>query len=282
MYKKFKNKFKIEELTILNFDNWVVSVRPKQPTIGSLVISLKRKCEFFKDLKPEESKELACVFNEVESLLKKAFSYDKINYLALMMVDEHVHYHVIPRYENSIEFNNIKYEDSAWPGPTNLEMVIKEPEIELQVLEFLKKEQQTKKVIGYTTGVFDLFHIGHLNILKQAKENCDYLIVGVTTDELVSYKNTKSVIPFEERKKIVEGIKYVDKVVPQTNMNKMKAWEELHFNRMFVGSDWQGTEKWNKFEEEFAKIGVDIHYFPYTKGTSSTKLKKVLEQLLDK
>jgi|TARA_B100000795_G_scaffold236123_1_gene196104 glycerol-3-phosphate cytidylyltransferase len=137
-------------------------------------------------------------------------------------------------------------------------------------------------IIGYTTGVFDMLHIGHLNILKNAKENCDYLIVGVTVDELVSYKGTNAIIPFEERMKIVEAIQYVDKVVPQTSMDKMKAWEKLKFNKMFVGNDWKGTEKWNKLGEEFAQIGVEIQYFPYTKGTSSTHLKNVLSQLLKK
>jgi|SRR5690606_29619138 len=136
------------------------------------------------------------------------------------------------------------------------------------------------KIIGYTTGVFDLFHIGHLNILKNAKEHCDYLIVGVTIDELVSYKGTSAVIPFEERIKIVEAIKYVDQVVPQENMDKMEAWEKLKFNKIFVGSDWKGTDKWNQFEEDFLKVGVIIEYFPYTKGTSSTHLKNVLNQIM--
>ncbi len=134
-------------------------------------------------------------------------------------------------------------------------------------------------VIGYTTGVFDLFHIGHLNILKRAKECCDYLIVGVTTDELVSYKKTKAIIPFDERTKIVESIRYVDKVVPQENMNKLEAWEKHRFDVMFVGSDWKGTEKWNEYERQFGKVGVKIVYFPYTKGTSSTKLKEALDNL---
>ncbi len=136
-----------------------------------------------------------------------------------------------------------------------------------------------KAIVGYTTGVFDLFHIGHLNILKKAKENCDYLIVGVTTDELVSYKNTKAIISFEERLTIVESIKYVDRVVPQTNMNKMEAWEKYRFDVMFVGSDWKGTDKWNEYEKQFSKVGVKIIYFPYTEGTSSTKLKEALDAI---
>lgn len=133
--------------------------------------------------------------------------------------------------------------------------------------------------IGYTTGVFDLFHIGHLNLLKRAKSMCDYLIVGVSTDDLVAYKNKKPVIPFNERIEIVKAIKYVDKVVPQENMNKMEAWKKYKFNVMFVGDDWRGTEKWNNYEKEFEKIGVKIQYFPYTKGTSSTLINQVLLQL---
>lgn len=134
--------------------------------------------------------------------------------------------------------------------------------------------------IGYTTGVFDMFHIGHLNILKHAKEHCDYLIVGVSTDDLVSYKNTKTIIPFEERIKIIESIKYVDAAVPQTNMDKIEAWKEHTFDVMFVGSDWKGTEKWNQFEKDFRKLGTEIVYFPYTEGTSSSRLKVALSTII--
>ena len=133
--------------------------------------------------------------------------------------------------------------------------------------------------IGYTTGVFDLFHIGHLNLLRKAKEQCDYLIVGVSTDELVSYKHKQAVIPFEERKQIVGAIKYVDEVVAQENMDKMAAWERLHFNVMFVGDDWKGTPKWNEYERQFKEVGVEIVYFPYTQGTSSTLINQTLEKL---
>lgn len=139
-----------------------------------------------------------------------------------------------------------------------------------------------KYKIGYTTGVFDMFHIGHLNIIKRAKEECDFLIVGVTTDDLVSYKNKQAIIPHEERMAIVESIRYVDKVVPQESMDKVSAWEQHKFDVMFVGSDWQGTEKWNRYEKDFKKLGVDIVYFPYTKGTSSTKLRETLAVLSNK
>lgn len=132
-----------------------------------------------------------------------------------------------------------------------------------------------KHKIGYTTGVFDLFHVGHLNILKKAKEQCEYLIVGVSTDELVmEYKNKLPVIPFNERVSIVEAIKYVDKVVPQINRDKFWAWEILKFDVMFVGDDWKGNSLFNEVEHKFSKVGVKIVYFPYTQGVSSTILSK--------
>lgn len=133
--------------------------------------------------------------------------------------------------------------------------------------------------IGYTTGVYDMFHIGHLNILKRAKEQCDYLIVGVSTDDLVQHeKNKIPIISFEDRCKIVEAIKYVDKVVPQFDKNKFAAWERYHFNKMFVGSDWKGTDAWNEFEKQFAPFGVEIVYLEHTDGISSTILREKLKK----
>ena len=134
-------------------------------------------------------------------------------------------------------------------------------------------------VIGYTTGVYDMFHIGHLNILRRAKEQCDYLIVGVSTDELVQQDKHKTpIIPLDERMKIVEAIRYVDKVVPQFNKNKMEAWEKYHFNKMFVGSDWKNTDTWKHFEEQFHPLGVEIVYLEHTGGISSTILRKKLSK----
>lgn len=132
-------------------------------------------------------------------------------------------------------------------------------------------------IIGYTTGVFDMFHIGHLNILRRAKAQCDYLIVGVSTDELVQHdKNKTPIIPYADRCAIVEAIKYVDKVVPQPDKNKFAAWERYHFNKMFVGSDWKGTEAWNRFEAQLAPVGVEIIYLDHTEGISSTILRDKL------
>lgn len=137
-----------------------------------------------------------------------------------------------------------------------------------------------KYKIGYTTGVFDMFHIGHLNILKRSKEQCDYLIVGVSTDEVVrSYKNKTPIIPFEERIAIVKELKCVDLAVPQTSMNKMEAWEKYHFDALFHGSDWKGSNMYNKLIEEFSTVGVDVVFLPHTENVSSTLLSEVLHKL---
>ncbi len=137
-------------------------------------------------------------------------------------------------------------------------------------------------IIGYTTGVFDLFHIGHLNILRNAKGLCDRLIVGVTTDELlVEYKKKKAVIPFFERCEILRNITYVDAVVSQTSMDKMEAWRRLKFDVMFVGDDWYNSENWKEYEKRFEDVGVRIVYFPYTQGTSSTLINKILVEKRD-
>lgn len=143
-------------------------------------------------------------------------------------------------------------------------------------------ETPKKYTVGYTTGVFDMFHIGHLNILRRAKELCDYLIVGVSTDELVQKEKGKTpVIPYSERVEIVGAIKYVDRVVPQINKNKLEAWERLQFDKMFVGSDWYGTSQWQKIEKDFSPLNVEILYLSYTDGISSTKLTKLIKELLD-
>lgn len=136
-----------------------------------------------------------------------------------------------------------------------------------------------KYKIGYTTGVFDLFHIGHLNIIRRAKEQCDFLIVGVSTDELVeTYKNKKPIIPYHERIAIVEAIKYVDKVVPQTSMDKFEAWKELKFDALFHGSDWKGSKLYDDYENKFAEVGVKVVFLPHTDGTSSTEIAQKLQE----
>ena len=146
----------------------------------------------------------------------------------------------------------------------------------------ISKESDKKRVVGYTTGVFDMFHIGHLNILKRAKAQCDYLIVGVSTDELMmKYKHRRPIVCFDERIAIVSAIRYVDIAVPQTSMNKYLAWEKLHFDVLFHGSDWQNTEMYEKVERDLSEVGVLVMYFPYTQGISSSilaeKIRKATE-----
>lgn len=135
-----------------------------------------------------------------------------------------------------------------------------------------------KYIVGYTTGVFDMFHVGHLNILQQAKEKCDFLIVGVSTDDLVElYKHKRPVIPFENRIRIVEAIKYVDKVVPQISMDKYQAWETLHYDVLFHGDDWKNTGMYNEITEKLSKVNVEVVFLKHTPGISSTGLRQIIE-----
>ena len=134
---------------------------------------------------------------------------------------------------------------------------------------------EKKYKIGYTTGVFDMFHIGHLNILRRAKEQCDYLIVGVTTDELCMLRKSKQpIINQKDRMEIVSAIRYVDRVVSQDNMDKLAAVRDYGADVVFVGSDWKGTEAWNNYEKQFATLGCEVVYLDHTDGVSSTILRR--------
>lgn len=125
-----------------------------------------------------------------------------------------------------------------------------------------------------------MFHVGHLLLLERAKQQCDRLIVGVTTDELSLERKKKSpIVPFDERRQLVAALRCVDITVPQTSMDKRAAWTNLRFDRMFVGDDWRGTQQWNDLEREFSELGVEIVYFPYTKSTSSTHLRDALDRV---
>lgn len=131
--------------------------------------------------------------------------------------------------------------------------------------------------VGYTTGVFDLFHVGHLNVLRQAKDLCDYLIVGVSTDENVrNYKHKTPIIPYEQRAAIVSAIKYVDQVVPQENMDKFSAWQKYHFDVLFHGDDWKGSSMYSELEIKLKSVGVDVVYLQHTQGISSTLITQKL------
>ena len=137
--------------------------------------------------------------------------------------------------------------------------------------------------VGYLSGVFDLYHVGHLNLIQKAKDRCEYLIIGLLTDELViRFKKKLPYIPYSERKRILESVKYVDEVVAVTDRNyeKMKAWEMYHFDCLFSGDDYAGNPYWEEDRKNLRKVGSDIEFFPYTKSTSSTMIKAVIEKSL--
>lgn len=139
-----------------------------------------------------------------------------------------------------------------------------------------------KYKIGYTTGVFDMFHIGHLNILRRAKEQCEYLIVGVSTDELVeSYKHKRPMIPYADRRQIVESIRFVDQVVSQTSLDKVEAWKRLHFDAVFHGDDWKGSDMYNQIEKALQEVGCDMVFLSHTQGISSSALAQALQKQED-
>ena len=138
------------------------------------------------------------------------------------------------------------------------------------------------KRVGYTTGVFDMFHIGHLHLLKKARNHCDYLIVGVSSDELVEeYKNKKPIIPFEHRLEIVNALSCVDEVVVQSNRDKIKQYHDIGFDVMFVGDDWKGADIFLQVEKELAEFGSCVEYFEYTQSVSSTRFTEILQNLYD-
>lgn len=134
--------------------------------------------------------------------------------------------------------------------------------------------------IGYVPGAFDLFHIGHLNILRRAREHCDFLIAGVAADDvLIRHKGVTPVVPLAERIEIVRNVRYVDMAHAAMTNDKVEIWKELQFNVLFKGDDWRGTEKGNKLEHDFAAIGVEVVFFPYTQATSSSALRRTLQNI---
>ncbi|MFV0465954.1 MAG: adenylyltransferase/cytidyltransferase family protein [Lachnospiraceae bacterium] len=133
------------------------------------------------------------------------------------------------------------------------------------------------KIIGFTQGTFDMFHVGHLNLLTNAKKECDYLIVGVNSDDLVlSYKKKEVIVPIDERIAIVSAIRYVDEVICTTVLDKKDAWNRIKFDRLFIGDDWKDNHRWKKTEEEMRSLGASVIYLPYTKETNSTLLREKL------
>ncbi len=140
----------------------------------------------------------------------------------------------------------------------------------------------SKKIIGFTTGVYDMFHIGHLHLLKKAKNRCDYLIVGISSDKLVeSYKGKTPIIPFAHRLEIVSALKFVDEVIAVTDRNKFQSFLDVGYDVLFVGDDWKGSDIFNTLEKQLSEYGSKIEYFPYTKEVSSTKFREILQDIYD-
>jgi choline-phosphate cytidylyltransferase/glycerol-3-phosphate cytidylyltransferase len=134
-------------------------------------------------------------------------------------------------------------------------------------------------IVGYTAGVYDLFHIGHVNLLRNAKAMCDRLVVGVTVDELVSYKSKTAVIPFTERIEVVRSCRYVDVAIPQRSIDKVETIKKIGAKLLFVGDDWYASDRWNQMEDALARAECQVVYFPYTQGSSSTLINETLETL---
>lgn len=272
-------KFGYPESLLKTYDHWHVLLRPDQVTIGSLVLICKEDVHHFSDISDEAANEQKQIVRDIESVLKKRFDFDKINYLMLMMVDPAVHFHVIPRYEHAVSFCDKEFVDVDWPKPPVLSNALALDDVYYnELLSTLKADfaivndqaitTEKKYRRMYTSGCFDIFHQGHLNILKKTKALCDYLVVGVSTDELIiKSKGRPPLIPFEERISILEANRYVDEVIPQIDKNKQKVVDEYQIDAISVGSDWKG---------KYPPVTCDMVYFDYTPNVSSTVLKQKL------
>nr|WP_218972155.1 adenylyltransferase/cytidyltransferase family protein [Labilibaculum filiforme] len=241
-----------------------------------MVLICKEEETSFHSISSEAMLELSVVTKEIEIGINRTFGNQKINYLMLMMVDPEVHFHVIPRYENAVNYNSQVFTDKSWPKPVDITVNCNKVEAGLfntirdeikNVLDDFGREKKYRRM--YTSGCFDLFHYGHLNILQKSKELCDYLIVGVSTDELIlKTKGQKPVIPYEERAKIISSIKYVDEVIPQNDKDKQKVVDEHSIDAISVGDDWRG---------KYPPVTCEMEYFSYTESVSSTILKDTLK-----
>lgn len=187
-----------------------------------------------------------------------------------------------PAPRQSEAYLSLQYED-IWMLPANTGKSLHWSDFDFDkgltsVASILPERVKKHDIIGYTAGAFDLFHIGHLNLLCQARSACSYLIVGVTTDELIEKtKHHKPAIPFNERVEILKSCKYVDLVVAQDDLDKVKAWEKYHFDILFSGDDWKDSPRWIGYEKKLKEHGAVIQYFKYTKATSSTAISKLLQ-----
>jgi glycerol-3-phosphate cytidylyltransferase len=274
-------KFLYPNSLIKSYKHWHLLLRFQQCTLGSLILICKKPYKAYSDLPSEALIEQGLIAQELEEVLKEKFKYDKINYLMLMMVDPDVHFHIIPRYESATSWKNIDFSDESWPGPPNLahDIAINTEQKEELCEELAKSFKNIKAKLPeqkkynrlYTSGCFDIFHHGHLNIIKRSKALCDHLVVGVSTDELIlKEKGRLPIIPFDERISILEALNEVDEVVPQVDKNKQNTIDRYKIDAISVGSDWKG---------KYPKVSCEMEYFDYTPSVSSTILKEKLNLL---
>jgi len=276
------SKFGFNDNLILSYHHWHLLLRFQQTTLGSLILICKGPYSAFADLPEAASREMHAIIPQIESILRAEFNYSKINYLMLMMVDPEVHFHIIPRYESAAEFAHRTYPDASWPGPPDLSNNIEiDDQTRLALLEQLRDKFEAEANIHptsnkqygrlYTSGCFDIFHHGHLNIIQKSKALCDHLIVGVSTDELITQeKGNPPVIPFSERVAMVQSISGVDEVIAQVDKDKQRIVDENGIDAISVGSDWKGR---------YPKVSCDMAYFDYTPSVSSTLIKQRLDLL---
>ena len=275
MPKATLEKFGFPASLVKTYQHWHLLLRPAQPTLGSLILICKENVHQYSDISGAAAVEQALVVSHLETVLRKRFNYSKINYLMLMMVDPAVHFHVIPRYEHPVSFCDNDYPDSGWPGPPNLSGDLAlDPACQQELLTTLNtdfsqlpehQEQEKKYRRMYTSGCFDIFHHGHLNILRRSKELCDHLLVGVSTDELIEEtKGQPPVVPFAERIEILEANIYVDEVIPQADKNKQTIVDLYNIDAISVGSDWKG---------KYPAVTCEMVYFDCTPDVSSTLLR---------
>ncbi len=272
-------KFGYPGSLIKSYEYWNLLLRPSQITIGSMVLICKESVHQYSLISQEAMSEQKTIISEIEQVLKHRFDYSKINYQMLMMQDPDVHLHVIPRYESAVNFCDESYIDAFWPKPVDMGYSLKFGNLhQLELLKMFKYDFSARSGLAvnsgkkykrmYTSGCFDIFHQGHLNILKCTKALCDYLIVGVSTDELIyKSKGRFPLIPFEERVSILESNKYVDEVIPQVDKDKQAVVDQYDINAISVGSDWLGR---------YPVVTCEMEYFDYTPNVSSTVLKKKL------
>lgn len=273
------SKFGYPQSLIKSYEYWNLLLRPGQITLGSLILICKEPVHQYSLLSQEAISEQKLIINDIERVLKHRFDYSKINYQMLMMQDPDVHFHVIPRYESPVSFCESEYFDKYWPKQVDMSYSLGLDAIhQVELLRTLKFDFSAQSKINsitakkykkmYTSGCFDIFHQGHLNILKNTKALCDYLIVGVSTDELIlKSKGRLPLIPFEERVSILEANKFVDEVIPQVDKDKQAIVDQYQIDAISVGSDWLG---------KYPPVTCEMEYFDYTPNVSSTVLKQKL------